>query len=191
MSTVPAPQPRSPGSTREQLDELDALLQRMLELPVDPAGTDNGPAEPAAPAPPPESEADPAPVLPAVARALEQPPPPPPVPTSGPPVAPSAASEPPAATGPRTHAAHTPSTPAPHTAAVGLPPSRPRPGDGSPAWLLPVAQLNRLFDRLTVLFGAPGSWLRRRRGRTLLGWAGVLLLAAAAVLALATWRGWF
>src|SRR5450755_2015391 len=45
--------PRTTASihpTRQQLDELDALLQRMLELPVN-AGAEEAPAQPPVPAP--------------------------------------------------------------------------------------------------------------------------------------------
>jgi hypothetical protein len=46
MSSAPAPHssgPSSPGSTRQLLDELDALMQRMLELPVNQLEDDPAP----------------------------------------------------------------------------------------------------------------------------------------------------
>jgi hypothetical protein len=49
--------------------------------------------------------------------------------------------------------------------------------------------LNRFFDRRTYPLGALGRWLRRPPGRAALGWAGLLLLAAAAVL-LVRWLRW-
>jgi hypothetical protein len=181
MSTVPAPQPRSrpPTTTREQLDELDALLQRMLELPVDASGGDEAarpeempetpvavavaPAPVAPPEPPAVVETEPAPALPAVARALEAPPPFP----SAPPVPPRL-----------------------------VPEARPplpifRPADAAPPWLRSLIAVNRLFDRGMSRLGGPGLWLRRPRGRAVLGWTGLLLLAGALGLVLLGWIGWF
>jgi hypothetical protein len=56
--------------------------------------------------------------------------------------------------------------------------------------MLPVVLLNRGYDRLTMRLGTPGRWLRHAGGRTLLGWTGVLLLAAAVLIALFDWFGW-
>jgi hypothetical protein len=180
MSTVPVPQPRSPSNTREQLDELDALLQRMLELPVDPTGGDGERPDdvPRAPAvsvteapPPPEPAAPPsaavasapAPTLPAVARALEAPPPRPP---------------------------DAPSLPVSWTETPPQP-NPPRPAKAAPPWVGALVQVNRVFDRVTRPLGTPGSWLRGPRGRALLGWTGLLLLATALALSLLGWSGWF
>ena len=58
-----------------------------------------------------------------------------------------------------------------------------------PLWLRPLVWLNRFFDRHTYRLGALGRWLRRPAGRAVLGWTGLLLLAAAAVL-LARWIRW-
>jgi hypothetical protein len=55
---------------------------------------------------------------------------------------------------------------------------------------LPVVLLNRGYDRLAVRLGTPGRWLRHTAGRTLLGWTGLLLLAAAVTIALFDWFGW-
>src|SRR5438874_8706130 len=62
MSNPGSPQPLTPEHpTRQQLDELDALLQRMLALPVNPAeGEQARPVEPAPP--PPGNEPQPPPV---------------------------------------------------------------------------------------------------------------------------------
>jgi hypothetical protein len=79
MST-PAP-PRSTGAlhaAQQQLDELDALIQRMLTLPINPA-EEPAPPEPAAAAMPPEAPAETfveAEVPLEAPRRLEEPPPP-------------------------------------------------------------------------------------------------------------------
>jgi hypothetical protein len=179
MSTVPAPQPRSrqPSNTREQLDELDALLQRMLELPVDPTGGEGPPLEAGGRAPTALAEAPPdvhvvrvvvppGPVegaaLPAVARALEQPPP-------------------------------TPLPPAPGLSSLSAQATAPQlvqPPDGPPLWLRSLVQVNRQFDRWVERLGAPGRLLRRPLGRALLGCIGLGLLAASVGLLL-QWFGWF
>src|SRR5262249_23722874 len=63
--------------------------------------------------------------------------------------------------------------------------------EGPPAaWLLPLVWGNRLFDACLVPFGPLGSWLRRSAGRNLLGWTGLLMLAATAGLALCDYLGW-
>jgi hypothetical protein len=54
-----------------------------------------------------------------------------------------------------------------------------------------VVQVNRVFDRVTRRLGAAGRWLRGPRGRTVVGWTGVGLLAAALLLAFLARRGWF
>jgi hypothetical protein len=56
--------------------------------------------------------------------------------------------------------------------------------------LRPLYWANRAFDRGTERLGAPGRWLRSRRGRAALGWAGVVLLAAAAGWQVLAWIGW-
>jgi hypothetical protein len=55
--------------------------------------------------------------------------------------------------------------------------------------LRPFYWTNRAFDRWTERLGRPGRWLRGRRGRTTLGWAGVLLLAGALGWQLLAWLG--
>jgi hypothetical protein len=49
---------------------------------------------------------------------------------------------------------------------------------------------NRVFDRGAARLGAPGHWLRSRRGRAVLGWAGLALLALALGIVLLDWIGW-
>ncbi len=58
------------------------------------------------------------------------------------------------------------------------------------AWLLPLTLCNSGFDRLTTRLGTPGIWFQHPRGRTLLGWAGVLMIAVAGGLALGDCLGW-
>ena len=57
-------------------------------------------------------------------------------------------------------------------------------------WLYPVVGLNLLFDGLTFLLGPLGRWLRGETGRLLIGWAGVALLLAGLVWAFLGWMGW-
>jgi hypothetical protein len=70
------------------------------------------------------------------------------------------------------------------------------PGLGSPTpppvtgWLRPLVVVNRAFDRGTLRLGAVGCWLRRPRGRQVLGWTGLLLLAAALARVILDWIGW-
>ncbi len=56
------------------------------------------------------------------------------------------------------------------------------------AWpLYPLAWINGAFDFVTAWLGPVGRWLRGPAGRGLLGWVGLLLLAAA--LAWLAWDG--
>ena len=57
-------------------------------------------------------------------------------------------------------------------------------------WLRPLLWCNRGFDALTGPLGAPGRWLRGRRGRAVLGAVGLLCLAAAVARAVAEGIGW-
>jgi len=57
-------------------------------------------------------------------------------------------------------------------------------------WRLPLEWTNRLFDRCAVALGRPGLWLVRSEGREVLGWLGVGLLVAAAVILVGDWFGW-
>jgi hypothetical protein len=50
--------------------------------------------------------------------------------------------------------------------------------------------VNRLFDRGTTLLGLPGRWLRGPTGRPILGWIGTGLLVAALVWGFLDWLGW-
>jgi hypothetical protein len=57
-------------------------------------------------------------------------------------------------------------------------------------WLRPLVWGNRLFDSFTLGLGAPGRWLRRPGGRSLLGWTGLILLAGAITLVVLGRIGW-
>ncbi|HLJ95984.1 MAG TPA: hypothetical protein VKU02_22610 [Gemmataceae bacterium] len=204
--TSPADRPRSSSldrRTRQQLDELDALMQRMLALPVELPETQS-PSEIT-----PESMSIPPATL---SEAV------PDVPTSP--------SEPtiPDPVGLPAVIAHKPS---PRAAAAGLPAAlenmenwgsssrshlaaaspfasleSPRPVEAKSAsfrpaetvhrprigWpLYPLVWINRAFDFATGWLGPLGRWLRGPAGRGLLGWVGLLLLAAA--LAWLAWDG--
>src|SRR5439155_23813338 len=59
------------------------------------------------------------------------------------------------------------------------------------SWVLwPLVGVNRLFDRAASRLGIAGRWMKRPWGRALLGWVGLLCLAAAGVLLLLDWIGW-
>lgn len=184
--------------TRQQLDELEALMQRMLALPVNQldAGADDELTLPAL-APidlPPVWESEPA------APVRETPPAKngAPKPTNGKAEpATVALHEPAASERPNVleleenlrpvaanltivHRAATPETP------WRLPTSARR----VPVPLRPLVWVNRAFDRVVGLFGAPGRWLRGARGRAAIGWAGLVMFAAAAAWAFLEWMGW-
>lgn len=191
--------PRTSGSTpptRQQLDDLQALMERMLALPVNQLEDDSGPV---------------------VAPLLE----PGPV-TLGPDGTTLAPNEPtawsegqPALPGlhePRADVATagyrlsvvTP-TGAEQAARGELgrqPPVPWKRTDGNAArdqwaregWtaslLGPIIWCNRVYDRTLVRLGGPGRWLRGSAGRTLVGWLGLLCLAGALTLAILDALGW-
>jgi hypothetical protein len=68
----------------------------------------------------------------------------------------------------------------PELADVGPPP---------PLWLWPVAGINQMYDALMASLGTPG-WIMRGTGRTLIGWIGLLLLAAALAWGVFDWLQW-
>jgi hypothetical protein len=77
-----------------------------------------------------------------------------------------------------------------------------RPAIGERPWQLPVRARripwalrplvwsNRAFDRCAGRLGASGRWLRGPSGRGLIGWSGIALLASAAAWAWLEWMGW-
>jgi hypothetical protein len=185
--TVPPASPNNP--TRQLLDELDALMERMLSLPVEELDGEE-------PLPPPHSPLLREPALPPVGR-IELPPSltqrieaGPPVPeialpdATAPAVPPAAAatttSPPPVRTGTRW-------TPSP-TLERGL--ETPLPEVRAVWWMQPVLWCNRVFDRATLRLGPAGRWLRGDTGRTVLGWIGVVLLALALTCLVLDVLGW-
>lgn len=164
--SIPAPRRpagnATPEPTRRQLDELDALLQRMLALPVDPL-------EEASPAPLSDSQE--------MAVALAEPPAfaPPPV-----------TSELGSGTRERSGVPRS-EPPLPSLEELVSPlPRRQRPA----LWLRPLVWGNRAFDRCAGSLGPPGRWVSGQTGRTVLGLLGLLCLAAATALVAMDWTGW-
>lgn len=186
-------------ATRQQLDELDALMQRMLALPVNPPEdlahlAEEGPPretasvslgvqghaspplpEPVRPAPDKQARREEEAVQRVAALSSAG--------HSLPPL-------PPALKGPAA-SSHAPPAPVENPFSGLGPPQRakgesgqppPRPGVTPPrvAWpLRPLWWINRGFDGGTAWLGPVGRRLRGPGGRALLGWAGLLLLAAA------------
>ena len=172
--------PRSPTplqTTRQQLDELDALLQRMLELPVnqleeDPAGTEEIAVTPALDEEPIPALPEPLPDASASYRFAELGHPPEDamllVSDGEPPPRPVEVPAPPDST-PRTD-------PGPRFVNYKLltrisEPSESRParrtGESPPVsvWLLPLLWTNQLFDACLGLLGPPGRWLQLESAR--------------------------
>jgi hypothetical protein len=180
-------------STKQMLDELDALMEKMLSMPVN--ESEAAPPFPGEVVKPPTLT----PTLSATLTLLEPP-------AKGPlkPLEPAqqesyapahAAINPPHLTPP------TPQ-PEPLTNEV-TPPSMmhrlapmleeiPEPETAVTTQLvyLPLLWINLAFDQATLALGPIGSMLRSRAGRALLGLAGLALLAAAAGWFLKDWLGW-
>jgi hypothetical protein len=154
--------------TRQQLDELDALMRRMLALPADEE------------APLPARDAEPP------AAVLEAPVNPP-VPVD---VRPRRLlSPPPALLRKDAHPTSESGTPGP------FPWNEPIPETSAEDRLserdVPVIDWpNRLYDALTFLLGPTGRWLRGPSGRAVVGCTGLLLLAGAVAWGLIDWLGW-
>jgi len=180
MATAPS----ANDLTRQQLDELDELLQRMLALPI--TSADAGSAAPApaslgqAPsmrltAPPLPTMEPPRPVF----SPLPAPPMPAPEPTT--PiidrkvVAPSV----------QIRTAH-------HAPAPATSPANPAEPPREPVFFLlwPLVALNWLFDATIGLFGPPGWLIRSGFGKNVLGLAGIALLLYTAA-HVGTQQGWF
>jgi hypothetical protein len=190
MST-PAPSRSSAPlqPTRQQIDELDALLQRMLSLPVkprkeDPADADEQALDEAAtpdeeaasyaevpssyPLPGPEPGAATEAARTVTAELLSQ----------GPPfLAPESNGNTASGAGVEPTVRR--------TSVVQRPAVDPRVRRG--VLLQGLVWSNRVFDRWAGRLGAPGKWLRRPQGRALLGWTGLLCLVAALLVLLKDW----
>ncbi|HVK11855.1 MAG TPA: hypothetical protein VM597_23990 [Gemmataceae bacterium] len=176
--------------TRQQLDEIDTLLRRMLSLPA--LGSDPEPAPPAAstygptireipPATPP-SPGDP--VVHSWRVEWPHAAPPAPVPEATPTVA--AWGSP--ATTPYARAVPVNPVPAPGVTFVEQPPPS-RLAPPVPGYLWPALVVNWVFDALSYLLGPLGAWLRGS-GRPVLGWTGVVMILAAAGWAFGEWAGY-
>ncbi len=197
MGNVMATPPSAPPHpTRQQLDDLDDLLRRMLELPV------NAPEESGADGPPPEtpfSTLQESPVAVSFSDPLTPPPgnmilvdPIAPRPIQEAPPQPRPAASVPAT--PLELPLLNPIPPAERTGVPLLPQADPRRSGqaallasrpaASPMWLRPILWVNRSFDRTAFTFGSPGRWLRQPGGRAVLGMVGLLLLAAATLVLL-------
>jgi hypothetical protein len=184
MSTPASPRASgSTSATRQQLDELDALLQRMLALPVAPVDEADQAVEPPAVGTSSSNGSAHAGEEFAVRTVAlihldpDRPETPPSPATSEQVATPDAAVPAPA--------------PAPEPAAAGEPvPAPQRERRPLPVWLRPVVWANRAFDHAAGWLGAPGRWLRRPWGRTLLGLSGLLLLAGAVAWVVLEWMGW-
>jgi hypothetical protein len=197
-SGKPAQDPPALHTTRQMLDELDALMERMLALPVNDAEEAAPPPAQGADAPrsgtPPATTksrplaatltllqlpADEAPPVPgsAVPRSATPAKPLPPLPEV-PAVAPAPLS-------------NRVVPPAPRPSADELLADVPPPPTSHASWfILPLLWGNRLFDRGTLLLGETGAWLRGPAGRGALGTLGLILLAAAALWVMRDWLGW-
>lgn len=191
MATAPSPN----DLTRQQLDELDALLQRMLSVPLAPAdtpmpasappgrsGSDGPPLPPSWRVDPPTPAAGaslphialPEP-SPSVTPKFEPPPAPPPAPAKKP-AAVAPTPKPPAP------------APAPKAAPPVVPPAKPQaaPTPPTPAappvplLLVPLVAFNALFDSICGLFGPLGRLFRSGFFKHIYGLVGLGLIAYTA-----------
>ena len=187
-------------STKQMLDELDALMEKMLSLPVN--ETDDGSAS----APEVKSPSLP-PTLSATLTLLEPP--------AKAPVRDLPLPEPehPAVNPPHLEMPVAPPPPLPPPVREPAPLPEPMTNDVTPPsvmpkleplleeipepdvpltteWgYLPLLWMNQAFDGLTIALGA-GEWLRSQAGRMLLGVSGVALLAFAVAWLVRDWLGW-
>jgi hypothetical protein len=184
MAQPALPKPPAPiDPIRQQLDELDALLQKMLTLPVAAPEAESPAVEQHSP--PPEPEPEPLPPLPPP-RTILSPPPldPEPLPQSADPSRPEpTTSEPPPRPTVRIDPPHRSRKP------VWTPPPKPVPAPTSIGLKL-LLGINFLFDKAVSPLGPLGRWLRGPWGRAAVGGVGLLFLAAALALVLMDWLGW-
>jgi hypothetical protein len=208
MSSAKTPEGKEPASlqtTRQMLDELDALMDRMLALPVNDLEEATSPAREVARMPmvsatltvleSPAAEAE------APAR-IEAPPPR----AMGPHDTTDLAPAPPEIVSPKDLAFMPQGEPEPIPEEV-IPPSImalpvPRmkstpvvplpvpPRSMGGMCLLPLLWFDRAFDLVAGFFGRPGHWLRGPRGRHFLGMTGLTLLVVAGVWLVKDWLGW-
>lgn len=187
-STVAPVAGSSLQTTRQMLDELDALMERMLALPVNELED--------APAPRPASKT---PTVVASLTLLGSAP-------DAAAVAVAAADEPPASVAapeplPPLPPAPMPALPEPMVERVEPPTQLPQVGallaevpqpvpttESVLAW--PLLWLNESFDRAVEPFGFAGRWARGSSGRMILGLTGLALLIASTIWFLKDWLGW-
>jgi hypothetical protein len=205
-SGKPGPDPHLLHPTRQMLDELDALMERMLALPISDAEESAHPQTSSVAV---EHAASTPPMQPLTAKLTLLP-----VPTEEPPLdGPHAGTNPshlPAigvirSSGDALRLPPLPEEPmvepeplAGHVLPPPLVPTSealqsevPEPPTTYSSWfILPVLWGNRLFDLGTWLLGEPGSWLRSPAGRGVLGLAGLVLLAVACIWMMRDWLGW-
>lgn len=182
----------SASPTRQQLDELDALMQRMLALPVHPESPTLTEAVSPRSTPPARETAVPKAVFDfgsyttdegATATAVA------PAPTASratidPLFDFAALAEPPPP--PATQPFLDESSPA--VAALENYPSL---AERAPGFVVyPLVQVDRLFEIATLAFGPVGAFLRGHAGRNLLGTLGVVLLVVAGVWCILDGIGW-
>jgi hypothetical protein len=198
--------------TRQQLEELDALLQRMLSLPLNQPDAETSPRL-AAP-PPPRRRAEP----PSGNNAWNVPLPAmgaPPVlnnwPTGIESLTASATSTVAAAAAParlRVAPVAPPEEPIPVPQAapqrlrveqppamtIPIPPPRPftfpSPQPALPFYLWPLGIIDQSFGNAFAAFGAPGRWLGQGSGKVFFGWCGLLAMVGAAVWGVMDYMGW-
>lgn len=209
MPTPTSSQPAGVHPARRQLDELDALLQQMLCLPVnrppeaEHAAADSTVAQGASTLQATATDAaafagyrtaDFVPMTAPAAIPEESTLPREPEPAPLPPVESQVTID----ELPREVYAFTASE-APARLAVEPPPdfrpSIPRPLPQpepveTPAVLWPLVAVNAIFDLFTYPLGRPGRWLRSPSGRTFLGLSGLALLVAAGVCVALGWSRW-
>jgi len=208
--SIPA-QPQAGGlthPTRQQLDELESLIQRMLALPVEPAGEPLAAAGDRASTALPPAAAEPSRSETAVWQTTNE----------ATDTRPTAADPPPGG-GEDNHATMMWSEAADRTAdavqaadgrsitseaaaslsdvfsairleasAAPMPESR---GPGlAAAMSSPLVWMNAAFDGCTAWLGPAGGWLRSGRGRAVLGWTGLAFLSAALTWGVLEWTGW-
>jgi hypothetical protein len=207
MATPTRPQPSSPvRPILEQLDELEALMQRMLALPVNQLEGEAGTVA--------DTSTDPTPPL-ARSRDLGRATPGPTPTGPGLRQAPEEAvrlpnnNVPAPALPPGTVRSRTDNADGQAGGPQALPPARRTSETFSNPWstdaerqasqrpeelagfrFRPLMWVNQAFDRCTSRLGPLGPGVRGPRGRAVIGWAGLLLLAAALTWAVLDWTGW-
>jgi hypothetical protein len=178
-------------TTKQMLDELDVLMEKMLSLPTN--DPDDAPPFPQEVIKPPAWT----PTLSATLTLLE---PPAPEALTAPPTASSYLSTPePLSPHPAVNPPHFASDPAlPGSVPIGYQPApQPEPLANQVAtpvttlWIyLPLLWINQAFDGSTTILGPAGVLLRSQVFRALLGLSGVAFIVIAVVWFLKDWLGW-